>query len=241
MKAFVLGASSGLGRALARRLASQGWALAIAARDRAELEAVAADARLRHGVAVHVFRHDVATDGAADLRARVLDALGPPDAVFIVAGHTDAGDMAGRPAADLRHLVDVNFRGCAEVIEAFMPEIEAGGHLAVMGSVATMRPRRRNSVYAACKIALEFYALALRHRFAGTPATIRVYRLGFLATRMTFGQKLPLPVLAPEAAAARIVADIGRGSGAAYLPFWWRGVSWLLNLLPWPVFRRLDI
>jgi short-subunit dehydrogenase len=96
-------------------------------------------------------------------------------------------------------------------------------------------------VYGAAKSGLETYFAALRHYLVGKPCRVQFYRLGYLDTAMTFGQKLMFPALPPEAAAAAIVANLHRDLGAVYLPAWWRPIATVVRLLPWPVFKRLNI
>jgi len=81
----------------------------------------------------------------------------------------------------------------------------------------------------------------LRHRLAGQNCKVQFYRAGYLKTRITAGQRLPLPALEPDAAAAYIVDNLGKDLGAVYLPRWWWAITAILRLLPWAVFKRLDI
>ena len=71
-------------------------------------------------------------------------------------------------------------------------------YIVLAGSVASIRPRGGNTVYGAAKTALEHYGMAIRHAFADGLGSVSCYRLGYISTAMTFGQKLPLPAAAPE-------------------------------------------
>ena len=72
-------------------------------------------------------------------------------------------------------------------------------------------------------------------------AKVQFYRLGYLKTRMTAGQKLPFPALDPSEAAKSMVANMGKDLGSVYLPRWWIGIMSLIQALPWALFKKLDI
>lgn len=240
---MIVGASAGLGRALAVKLASEGNALALVATDARDLEALAADLVLRYGVRVSILSTDLMECDPQSLAQWARTTLPTVDAVFLIAGYThQGGDCGSIGAPVIDKIVGVNMLSGIRLIDAMLDDIKmAKGHIVVAGSVATMRPRRRNAVYGAAKAGLEFYAEAVRHLLAPFGATVAVYRLGYMKTSMTFGQNLPLPVLTPEDAAKHIVSNLGKHNGISYLPRWWWVISAVLNLLPWVVFRRLDI
>ncbi|MBF0268037.1 MAG: SDR family NAD(P)-dependent oxidoreductase [Alphaproteobacteria bacterium] len=245
MRSLVIGASAGLGRAIATQLASQGHRLALVASTAADLERTAQDIRLQTGAEVHALVIDLAALNADDLKARVLSLLGGLDNLCLIAGFSDLEhDRGALPDLIATRLMAVNFTAHLRIANAFLPELEAGkGSIVTAGSVAAARGRRANMVYGAAKRGLEAYADSLRHYLAGknSACTVQTYRLGYLKTRMTFGQKLPFPAMEPEAAAKIIVGNMGRDLGMVYLPGWWRLIMTVICLLPWPIFRRLNI
>ena len=81
----------------------------------------------------------------------------------------------------------------------------------------------------------------MRHRLAGTDCAVRFYRVGFMKTTMLTGSGGALPAVSPDWVAGRVVANLDRGGGFSYLPGWWWAIAVVLRLLPWSVFRRLDI
>ncbi|MCX7310348.1 MAG: SDR family NAD(P)-dependent oxidoreductase [Alphaproteobacteria bacterium] len=179
MNTVIVGASAGLGRAIAERLAADGHALYLIASDAQDIEALVADLGIRFSIKVS---------------GESLD-------------HLQAG----------------------------------GGNLVGAGSVSSSRGRRTNSVYAAAKSGLETYFAAMRHYMAGSRCRVQFYRLGYIQTRMTFGQRLMFPALKPEQGADAIVKNLGRDLGAVYLPWWWWGITTIIRFLPWPIFKRLNI
>jgi hypothetical protein len=66
-----------------------------------------------------------------------------------------------------------------------------------------------------------------------------MYELGFMATNLTYGMKLPLPAADPHAVARTIVSRLDSGSSRRHLPRWWALVALLVRWLPWPMYRRM--
>jgi short-subunit dehydrogenase len=241
-RSLIVGASAGLGRALAEHLAVAGHDLFLIASDERDLAAMRDDLRIRHAAKVAILAMDLAAPEPACLRTEVLAQLGGIDNLFYVAGvsRMDADALADDV---LNRLVAVNFTSGLRIINAFLADLSknADANIVGMGSVAAARGRRMNSVYCAAKRGFEAYFEALRHRLAGLPCRVQFYRLGYLRTRMTFGQKLLLPALDPAVAAQVIAANLGKDTGLVYLPWWWRPVSAIIVRLPWPIFKRLNI
>lgn len=243
MKSLVIGASAGLGRSIAERLAACGHELFIVASSFDDLNAIATDLALRYGVRVHRHVADLAQTDTADLRTRVTDAMGGLDNLFFVAGISLRADRGPIDDADARRLMNVNFVSGVAIINAFLADLadNASGNIVGIGSVAAARGRRNNAVYSASKRGLEFYFETVRHYLANHACKVQFYRAGYLRTNMTFGQKLPFPAMEPDAAADVICGNLGRDLGRVYIPRWWLAIMAAIRLLPWPIFRRLDI
>lgn len=242
MKSLVVGASAGLGRALAERLAGAGHDLFLIASDERDLTPLRADLQLRFGVRVFALCADLADVAPKELRAEVMAALGSLDNLFYIAG-VSTMDTGPRDDDEVRRLLAVNFTSAVRLVNVFLDDLSRARQANVVGagSVAAVRPRRMNSVYGAAKIGLEAYFGAVRHYLVDKPCRVQFYRLGYVATSMTFGQKLMFPAVEADKAAAVIVANIGRDLGAVYLPAWWWPIAVVIRLLPWPVFKRLNI
>ncbi len=243
MRSLVVGASAGLGRALVEELARRGHDLFLVASDEADLAPLARDLALVHGVTVHTHAADLATLDPAGLRADYDRRFGDLDCLFLVAGLSDPADSGSVDSALLDRLIAVNFTAGVRIVNAFLDDLAArpNGHIVGVGSVAAARARRTNSVYGASKRALEFYFESIRHHLADAPCRVQFYRLGYMATGMLGDRRVLLPVTPPERV-ARLMADrLGGASGVRYLPGWWRWVMLLFRLLPWPVFKRLDV
>jgi short-subunit dehydrogenase len=243
-RAVVIGASSGVGRALAESLARSGYDLVLAARSARDLEALAADARIRHGVHVVPLALDLC-ESERDLGTwfdECVRALPEPDAVLIPAGAVDDDDDGVSDSELTDSLIETNFLGVVRVARFFLNAFEERGYgtLVLFSSIATAAPRRRNVAYTAAKAALVAYARSMQHRFAGTDIRVQIYALGYVDTAMTQGRRLLLPVARAERVADRVVEGLYRSRLFQYSPRPWALVAFVIERLPWPVYRRLE-
>ncbi len=239
--AIIIGASSGLGRALAGELARRQHALLLVASDLRDLDALGASLNLAHGVAVRALAIDLARE--VDPGARIvatLDGMPPPGALLLPIGVSREGDDFSLDAAAIGQLLAVNLHAPLAIVHALLPKL-AGTHgtIVLFGSVAAARGRGRNVVYAGTKRALESLYESVRQRYEPGKLRVQLYRLGFMATNLTWGTRLPLPAVEPEAVARVVARRLGKGSSSRYLPRWWAPIAALIRCLPWPIYRRL--
>ena len=245
-QAIVVGASSGIGAAVARRLADGGTRVALVARRPAELEAVASAINEATGDPARalVFPHDV-TAGAEvpALLQRICHALAGLDLLVYAAGIMP---RIGADEWDLekdRAIIDVNVVGAMAWINPVAERFAraGGGTIVGISSVAGDRGRRGNPAYHASKAALDTYLEAVRNRVARHGVRVVTAKPGPVDTPMTKGMdKLPL-LVAPDAAAADILAGAARGQHTVYVPAKWRPIMFVIRHIPSFVFRRLDI
>lgn len=241
MTAIVVGASSGLGRALCTELARKGQPLLLIASDVRDLDALASDIRLRFKVEVGTLAMDLAA--SADPGARVIEALAelpPPVALLLPVGMSRRDDDGTLTVRSIGQLLAINLHAPLAISHALLPSLlETRGSIVGFGSIAGARGRRRNIVYAAAKRGLETFFESLRHRHLRSELHVQFYRLGFLRSNLTFGMKLPLPAAEPEDVARKVVASLRRGSFDRYEPRWWGLIALIISCMPWFAFRRM--
>jgi len=206
--AWVTGAGSGIGRALALRLAREGWRVAVSARTARDLDTLAAEAPGR----IHAYPLDV-TDPEATLQAvaHIEDALGPLDLAVLNAG-TYARDSAAHfePGA-FRKTVDVNLMGAVHCLAALMPRMLAreSGHIAVVSSVAGYVGLPGAAAYGASKAAVINMCEALYPELAARNVRLSLIDPGFVDTPLTQKNDFPMPFLiSADAAVDHIMAGL---------------------------------
>jgi|SRR5882724_5264481 len=242
--AVVVGASSGLGRALATALAERGWRLVLSARDARDLEAVAADLSSRweaqcYPLTVELANPNFDADRFCRDCERMLDAT---DVVFYVAGAVDDRDDGSGDDEMVRRLVEVNYVNAVRTLAAFAKVFDdrKRGVLVGFSSIAAAAPRGQNMVYASAKAGLEAYLKALRHHLADTPVLVQGYALGYLDTAMTYGRKLMLRPVSVEAVTSEVIRNLNKDRGIKYYPRYWSLITRILRLLPWFIYKRLQ-
>jgi short-subunit dehydrogenase len=239
--AIVVGASSGLGRALATELAARGHALLLVASDRRDLDALGANLNLLHGVAVRALALDLGRE--ADPGARIvsaLDGMPPASSLLLPIGQSRDDDDLSLAASRIGELLAVNLHAPLAITHALLPRlVESHGVIVLFGSVSAIRGRGKNVVYAGAKRALVSLYESLRQRYRPRELRVQLYEIGFMATNLTYGMKLPLPVARPEAVARVVVRDLKRSSFRRSVPHWWALVALIVRVLPWAIYRRM--
>ncbi len=233
--AIVVGASSGIGEALAREFAAHGYEVGLTARRREKLELIGNQLDTK----AYVAKMDV-TD-LADAREgfhEVADAMGDVDVVVLCAG-------VGRENRDLdweveRETIDVNVRGFTALATAAMDRFESQGHGHLVGisSVAAHMANGAIPAYPASKAFVSNYCDSLRYRARNLDADVDVTTIepGFVDTEMAGGT---FWMCSPETAAAQIYRAVRRGKRHAYVTRRWWLVAGLIGLMPDVLKRRL--
>ncbi len=178
---FITGASSGIGAALARRVAAEGAVAAITARRMDRLTLLADEIRVAGGRALPL-EADVTRDGDVE-RAAVAtrDAFGGIDVVVANAGFGVAGRLDRLEMADYRHQLETNVFGVLRTVYATLDDLKRSkGCLAVMGSVAAHVPGPGTSAYAMSKAAVRSLALSLRAELAEDDVSVVLISPGFV-------------------------------------------------------------
>jgi short-subunit dehydrogenase len=242
--AVVVGASAGLGRALSEALAAAGHDLVVVASDARDLAALASDLRIRFGVQVATVALDLGDDLSGVGRVgQAATELGGADSLLLPIGWAAPLDDATLASETAEALVRTNFLAVAAVIAELLPQLQERPRACVVGfgSVAAARGRGANMVYAASKRALQTYFEGLRHSCADGSVRVRFYVLGYLDTSLAFGRRTLLPRADPARLAARVLRELGGRGGVVYHPPAWRVVCALLPLVPFFVYKRLNI
>ena len=240
--ALVIGATSDIGRAIARKLGENGWMLQLAARDSTRLEREARDIRLRTGATVVLRRCDVLDE---DNGVSMIDALDPlPDVAICVVGLLGDQQESQRDRAAAERAMRTNYVGPALLMGALAERFEArgGGVLVGVGSVAGDRGRAANYVYGSSKAGFAAFLSGLRSRLAGSGVHVVTIKPGFVRTRMTEGMALPARLTAePEEVAVATVQAIRRRRNVVYVRRVWRWIMLVIGALPESVFKRMKL
>ena len=244
-RAWLVGASSGIGRATASALHARGAQVVVSARNAAALQEFAAQHPGSQAVAL-----DTTNRAAVQAAATELLAQGPLDLVCYCAGtYQPLRATAFDLGAMLQHQ-QVNVTGALHVLDAVLPALlqaaRAGrpGHLSLVGSVAGYRGLPQGLAYGPTKAALIHLAETLYLDLHDLGLGVSVINPGFVETPLTAANEFPMPALvSPAQAASAIVRGWERGAFEIHFPKRFTHVMKLLRLLPYrlyfPAVRRM--
>jgi short-subunit dehydrogenase len=240
--AYLTGASSGIGQALALRLHTAGYRLALVGRRADGLERWARQQGWSQADCA-VYAADV-RDLAAMARAGgdCLAAQGIPDIVVASAGISIGFDTAIAVDLDvLRATLETNLIGMAATFQPFVDAMRrrGSGQLVGVASVAGIRGLPGHGAYCASKAAVIGYCESLRGELRATGVKVVTLVPGFIDTPMTRRNRYAMPFLtSPENFADRAVRAIERGSSYRVIPWQMGVVAKLLRILPNRLFDR---
>lgn len=232
-RVWIVGASSGIGAALARRLGALGARLALSARREAPLRALLASAAAS-GLALPL---DVADAGAvAAAAARIDREWGGVDLVVWLAGRYVPMRAQDFEPGQARAMLEVNLAGVLNGIDAVVPMLRRQGHggIALVASVAGYRGLPKSLVYGPTKAAMINLAEALYLDLAPEGLGVWLVSPGFVDTPMTAANDFRMPALVdPEQAAQAIVEGLARGAFEIRFPRRFTAWMQLLRVLPY--------
>lgn len=244
MRVVFLGATRGMGRALARRMAARGDSLFLLGRSGAELERTASDLAVRGGRSIAgTAECDLASPSTfAPALDRAAEALGGAfDAVIVTAGLFATQEQMEDDAELAARILTVDFTNtvlfCEEARRRLLAQ--GGGKLCVFSSVAGDRGRKPVVLYGASKAGLSRYLEGLDHKFRASGLEVITVKPGFVKTSMTAGLKPPPFAGELDAVAARVLSAIDRGRPVVYAPVAWGPIMTVIRALPRFVMRRV--
>lgn len=239
---LVVGASSAIARACVRELAMQGADLTLVGRDLLDLEASAADARIRGAGEVHAVVCDV-TDPSA--RQALLEQVHGQPAhlnVLVAAGSMPEQERMDTDPVLLQQMIDATYTGPIALLQgvALRMEQQAGGKVVVIGSVAGDRGRRKNYLYGSAKAGLATYSEGLRARLFASGGSVTLVKPGFIDTAMTWGLPGLFLVSSPQTCARAILKAAEQRRAVLYHPGFWFFIMLIIRHIPPSIMKRLS-
>lgn len=242
-KILIVGATSAIAEACARRWAEHGATLFLVARDRSRVELIAQDLRVRGAAEIGLSQldvNDLAQHETTIEQARL--ALGGIDVALIA--HGTMADGQTTPSSSAPDMLEFATNGSSTIALmarlAGLFEAQGAGCLAIISSVAGDRGRASNGLYGAAKAAVSAHASALRQRLTRSGVDVLTIKPGFVDTAMTAHIKRKgLLWATPDRIAAGILRAIEHRRSVVYLPWFWRPIMLVIRTLPEFIFRRL--
>lgn len=229
--AWITGASTGIGRDVALRLAKEGWRVAATARNMAALDGLAVDAQKLKG-SIEPFAADISSrDAIMTTVSAVEQACGPIALAILNAGIYKAVDATKLDAADFDPIIDVNLKGTMYCLEALIPHLldRRRGHIAIVSSVTGYGGLPTSAAYGATKAALNNLAETLEIELAPHGLRVTIVNPGFVDTPAQDDLEFPKPfMVSSDTAAKRIVNGLKKNKFEITFP---RRFTYILKVL----------
>lgn len=243
--AWITGAGTGIGRALALALVARGMTVAVSARTLGDLESLAREATGPGRVLPVPL--DVTDQAAVAAAVSRIEAEAGPITLAVLNAGTHSEITAQKfDTAEFRRVIDTNLMGAAYGLAALLPLMRArrAGCIALVASVAGYRGLPTSGVYSASKAALIALAEALKPELEGEGVDMVLINPGFVDTPLTRRNPFPMPFLIDvEEATRAIVAGLESGRFEIVFPWQMTLLMKLLGILPYGLFfavtRRL--
>ncbi|WP_394197440.1 SDR family NAD(P)-dependent oxidoreductase [Litoreibacter albidus] len=232
---WIIGASEGIGAALATEYADRGARLILSARSEDKLIELADSLGANH----EVVPVDVSDRASVDAAADEVSALGPVDRVVHLAAIYDPGKIADLDSDMAAKIVTVNLTGSFHIAQVAPPLLKAGGQLAICGSVAGYFGLPQGQIYSSTKAGVINLVESLRSELAGQ-VDVRLISPGFVDTRLTQQNDFDMPAVISTEAAAKAIADgLQSGGFEVHFPRRLTLAMKFLRLLPYWASLRL--
>ena len=232
---WLVGASEGLGRALALKLSQAGAEVILSARSTERLDALAAELP---GPA-QVVAMDIAD---RDSVAAAWGQLGRIDGMVFLAGVYWPQSAKAWNGPEVEAMFDINLTGAARVLAHVVPDFVArdAGHIVLTGSLSGFRGLPGAIGYAASKAGLYSLAESLDGDLKDTSVDVQLVNPGFIRTRLTDKNDFTMPfIMDPEPAAQIFFDHMQRGGFARHFPTLFSLVFRLSAFMPHALYRRL--
>ncbi|HKJ40196.1 MAG TPA: SDR family NAD(P)-dependent oxidoreductase [Anaerolineales bacterium] len=242
-RGIIVGASVGLGAALARKLAREGYSLALIARNEDKLNDLSNEIQANGGAAQTYVHNVTEYKKIPDLLRKIVADLGGLDVVVFVAGaNFPPGGIDKYNFENDRMMIETNFIGAVAWLNPIAEMFQSAGAGQIVGiaSVAGDRGRVGNPVYNASKAGLATYLEALRNRLTRYGVNVLTVKPGFMKTEMMKAAQGATPfAIEPEKAADDIFKAMKKRKQLIYTASIWRWIMLAIQHTPSFIFRRL--
>lgn len=239
---LLLGASSDIAIALAKKFAAAGYGLQLAARNAERLRPLQSDLSIRFHIPCDLCEFDAARP---DQHAAFFNGLSThPDITISVFGYMSDQLQAESDWAACEKMLVINYIGAVSILNLAAASYAARHQGTIVGisSVAGERGRQSNYFYGSAKAGFTAYLSGLRNRLFREGVQVLTVKPGFVYTRMTEAMTLPALVTAtPEQVADAIYKGVVNKKNVIYVKWFWRWIMLLIKMIPEIVFKKMKL
>ncbi|ESQ16120.1 MAG: SDR family oxidoreductase [Thiohalocapsa sp. PB-PSB1] len=241
---LIIGATSAIAEALARRYAAEGAHFLLAARNLERCSQISDDLLTRGAAEVRCLHFDATErDGLAGLIEHAWAAFDGFDIALIAHGSLPDQAVCEQSIDATLEALEINALSTISLLVPLANRMAQArcGHIAVIGSVAGDRGRQSNYVYGAAKGCLAVFLEGLAHRLYPVGVRVLTVKPGFVDTPMTAAFDKGLLWAKPEQVAKDLQRAIRKGKTQIYTPWFWRWIMRVIRFLPSSVLFRTKL
>jgi len=240
---IIIGATSSMARAFARKVAEGGAHVILAGRDMDDMAQTACDCSVRGASSAITLPFDARNPATFDeIAMKAALQPGTINVAVFVASMPPQEAIDADPAL-LEATITDGFTGPARLLHLLAPEMEKRGTGTIIGvgSVAGDRGRLANYVYGSGKAGFATYLAGLRNRLGRSGVHVVTVKPGFVDTAMTWGLEGLFLVASPEDVAKDLLKAVSKKRNTIYTPWFWRYIMLIIMHIPEFIFKRLKV
>jgi decaprenylphospho-beta-D-erythro-pentofuranosid-2-ulose 2-reductase len=239
---LILGATSDMAIAIAKKFASAGYQVQLAARNPTQLEPLQSDLQVRYQATATLHAFDAIDYGSHD---RFLDSLAiKPDVTICVFGYLGDAMKARTEWAETHRIIESNYTGAVSILDriANVYATNKKGTIVGISSVAGERGRQSNYHYGSAKAGFTAYLSGLRNRLYHEGVHVVTVQPGFTYTRMTENLQLPKPLTGyPTDIANAVFTAVENKKNVIYVKWMWRWIMFVIRSIPESIFKKMKM
>ena len=244
MDVAIIGASSGIGRAVANVFAENKHNVICSSRDENELDSLVSDLRIRYDIKAYAVAVDLTNNlSIKKFIKRSYELFKTIDCCIVTAAVVDSVDKPYYDEEELINTTNANYTGIALTLNEVSRRMAGGnsGVIMCLSSVAGDRGRKSNFIYGASKAALITYLQGLRMMMFKHNVHVITVLPGYIDTIMAYGRVQNCLAVSPQYAARKIYKLVKSKRNIVYiLPVWWL-IMKIIKLVPESIFKRLSL
>jgi decaprenylphospho-beta-D-erythro-pentofuranosid-2-ulose 2-reductase len=236
---LILGATSDIGFAIARKFASEKYNVQLAARNTNLLQPFQSDLQIRYGVqcSPHSF-NALDFNSHADFYHTLIP---KPDVTVYVIGYMNDNEKVITDWDESLRTINTNYTGAVSILNIIASDYAShkSGTIVGISSVAGNRGRQSNYIYGSAKAAFTAYLSGLRNKLYHDNVHVMTVLPGFVYTKMTEHLKLP-PLLTanPENVAVAIYNGVRTKRDVLYVKWFWKWIMMIITTIPESIFKK---
>ena len=236
---LILGATSDIGFAIARKFASEKYDVQLAARKVEPLRPMQSDIQIRYSVNCTIHEFD-----ALDFTShqRFYDAISPkPDVTIYVIGYMNDNEKVIGDWNESFRTINTNYSGAVSILNIVAADYahKKSGTIVGISSVAGNRGRQSNYIYGSAKAAFTAYLSGLRNKMYHSGVHVMTVLPGFVYTKMTEHLTLPKPLTAkPEEVGEAVYEGVKGKKNIIYVKWFWKYIMKIITTIPEPMFKK---